>query len=137
MAATFANSVSGIGCNLGNRVYTNKIGTSTFYGTPYDVYSSNGTSYVINWNNTSTCDNINAMNIVDKNQACWVSSYVNPTNNNSGVSYGTLVNYSLETCTTDPPVGMPLDDYNWVILAAISGLGIYFLTKKQLISSKL
>lgn len=135
--ASSTNTVSGIGCNLGNRIYTQKIGTSNFYGASYDVYNANGTNYAIDWNNKSTCDNINASDIYDKKTACWVSSCVNPTNNNSGVSYGTLVNYSLETCSANPPVGLPLDDYNLFIIFAVSALGIYFITKKRLIPSQL
>ncbi|MES2652331.1 MAG: hypothetical protein V4663_11360 [Bacteroidota bacterium] len=130
-----SNTVSGYGCNLGNRVYTNKIGTSNFYGTSYDVYNYSGTNYPINWNNTSECNNINANDIDDKKRACWVNTYVNPTNNNSGVSYGTLVYYTLETCSVNPPVGLPLDDYIWVFVVVIGGIGAYFITRKGLIPS--
>ena len=136
-ATSGPNTVSGYGCNLGNRIYTNKIGTSNFYGTSFDVYNSNGTNYAINWNNTSICNNINANAIVDQRKACWVNSYVNPTNNNSGISNGTLFYYSVETCTVNPPVRVPLDDYVWVFITLTGCLGAYVIHKKQLLSSQL
>lgn len=130
-----SGTVTGVGCNLGNKVYTQKIGTSNFWGTQYDVYNANGANYAIDWNNSSQCNYINSNNIVDQGKACWVSSYVNPTNNNSGVSYGSLVYYSVQTCSVNPPVGLPLDDYIWVLLAISAGFGAYMITKRQLHSS--
>ncbi|MGF1924265.1 MAG: hypothetical protein ACQUHE_08795, partial [Bacteroidia bacterium] len=103
----YSNIVKGIGCNLGSRVYTQKMGTSTFWGTQYDVYNYSGTNYPINWNNTSECNSINSNDINDKQKACWVNNYVNPTNNNNGASYGTLVYYEVEVCSSNPPVGIP------------------------------
>jgi hypothetical protein len=128
-----SNTVSGYGCNLGNRVYTNKIGTSTFYGTQFDVYNYSGTNYAIDWNNSSQCNYINANDIDDQNKPCWVNNYVNPTNNNSGVNYGTLVYYSTQTCSVNPPVGLPLDDYIWIVLLSVACLGVYFIYKRDLL----
>ncbi|MEJ5995977.1 hypothetical protein WG904_16235 [Pedobacter sp. Du54] len=131
--ASFAHyGTSGYGCNLGNVVYGQKIGTTKFYGTSYDVYSSNGAHYSIDWNNASTPYQINSYNIHDQGETCWVNSYVNPKNNNSGVSYGSLVYY-----TVNPQVNVPLDDYVGLILILTSGLGAIIIYKKQLLSSKL
>jgi hypothetical protein len=130
--ATGGTTISGYGCSLGNQVYVNKIGTSNFWGTQYDVYNSNGTSYPIDWNNTSQCNSINTNSVVSQNKACWVNSYVNPTNNNSGVSNGTLVYYTTRSC-----VPLPLDDYIWLFIILIGTVGAYFIYKKQLIPSQL
>ncbi len=129
---TFAHyGTSGYGCNLGNVVYTQKIGTTKFYGTYYDVYKSNGTNYPIDWNNSSTPLQINSNNIQDQNKACWVNSYVNPQNNNSGVSYGSLVYYTVNPNQTE----VPLDDYVGLIIILIGGVGAFALYKKGLIPS--
>lgn len=122
---------SGYGCNLGNVVYTQKIGTTKFYGTDYDVYKSNGTSYPIDWNNASTPYQINSNNIVSQNEACWVNSYVNPKNNNSGVSYGTLVYYTVN------PTNVPLDDYVGFIVLIIGAFGAFAIYHKHLLPSEL
>ena len=131
-ATNGSNTVTGYGCNLGSRVYTQKIGTSTFWGDQFDVYNSNGTNYPIDWNNTSQCNYINANNIVDQKRTCWVNSYVNPTNNNSGVSYGTIVYYSATTCSTNPPVGLPLEDYIPLFMIAIGGMGAFVIANKKM-----
>lgn len=124
-----AATVSGVGCNLGNRIYTVKIGTTIFWGDTYDVYSSNGTAYNINWNNTSQCDQINSNQVSNKNTKCWVNSYVNPPNNNTGVSTGNLANYTLQTCQ----VNLPLDDYIWVVLIMIGTMGTYYISKRGIL----
>ncbi len=131
---TFAHyGTSGYGCNLGNVIYTQKIGTSKFYGTDYDVYKSNGTSYPIDWNNASTPNQINSNKVFSQNESCWVNSYVNPKNNNTGVSYGTLVHYTVNPNQTN----VPLDDYVGLILILIAGTGAFALYKKQLLTSQL
>ncbi len=131
--ASANGSSSGYGCNLGNVIYTQKMGTSKFYGNDYDVYNSNGTRYAIDWNNTSTPNQINSDSIVDQRETCWVNSYVNPKNNNTGVSWGTLVQYTVNNNQTN----VPLDDYVGLILILVAGTGAFALYKKQLISSQL
>ena len=119
---------SGYGCNLGNIIYVDKLGTTKFYGTNYDVYNSKGMNYIIDWNNKSQPNQINSEDIEDLKEDCWVNSYVNKKNDNKGVSYGSLVRYTRRNCHQ-----APLDDYIGVFVVIIGGLGAYTLHKKGLI----
>lgn len=126
-----AATVSGTGCNLGNRIYTVKIGTANFWGTPIDVYSSTATAYDINWNNNSQCNKINANQVSNNtSKTCWVNPYVPPANNNSGVSSGNLAGYTLQTC---PQTNLPLDDYIWVVLVIVGSIGAYYISKRGIL----
>lgn len=123
-----ATGVSGVGCNLGNRIYINKLGTTNFWGTSFDVYDSNGTSYPIDWNNTSQCNSVNTSAASSTGQACWVNSYVNPPNNNSGSSHGTKFTYATTVCN------VPFDTDTWVLIVLSGGFGGYFILRRELLS---
>jgi hypothetical protein len=124
--------VSGVGCNLGNTIYTFKLGTTNWFGTNIDVYSTTTKVYNINWDNTSQCDQINANQVGKNGNECWINSYVNPTNNNSNIGHGSLATYTVNTC---PQVNLPLDNYTWVLIVIIGGFGAYGITRKELINS--
>ena len=121
---------SGYGCNLGNNIYIQKLGSTSFYGTNYDVYNSNGTNYAIDLNNSSQPNKINSDDIKDLGEDCWVNSYVNKKNNNKGVRYGSLVYY-----TKNNSQQVPLDDYIGFFVVIIGGLGANTLYKRGLIST--
>ncbi len=124
--AHYGNST--YGCNLGNVIYTQKLGTTRFHGTDFDVYNANGPSYPIDWNNASTPNQVNSNNVHDQGVQCWVNSYVNPKNDQTGAAYGSLVQYTVNVNN------LPLDDYIWVFMVIIGAFGAYTITKKELIN---
>lgn len=126
-----ATVISSYGCRTGDVVYANKMGTTNWYGADYDVYDRNGTKYSVNYNPGEQCDQVEVESISNQGSACWVNSYVNPNNNNTGVGgYGTFVHYTVNTCT---PMNLPLDDYTWAILLVVGGLGAFYISKKGLL----
>lgn len=117
--------ITDIGCDRGSAMYTQKIGTTNFWGTLYDVYYS-GKSYPIDPNNTSACNSINKNTVitgktVNGQSTCWVASSVPPTNSSSGVTWGTFSQYTLKDCTQN----VPLDTNTWVLLLGTALLGSY------------
>ncbi|MFA6277710.1 MAG: hypothetical protein WC622_13225 [Pedobacter sp.] len=124
------STVSGYGCRVGDAVFTQYLGTTHFWGTTYKVYNSNGQSYNVDYSPGEQCNYIESNDIYDQGKQCWVNSYVNPTNNQTGASYGTYVYYSLDICN----VNLPIDDYVWVLLLAVGGVGAYVISKKRILA---
>ncbi|MFI5452583.1 hypothetical protein ACHMWN_10535 [Pedobacter sp. UC225_61] len=122
------STISGYGCRVGDVVYTQYMGNTSFYGTTYKVYNRNGQYYNIDYSPGEQCNYIESNDLIDQGGQCWVNTYVNPSNNQSGVSYGSNVRYTLDVCN------VPLDDYVWVILLAFGGMGAYVIAKKRIIA---
>lgn len=132
--ASFAHgssTVSGYGCRIGNVVYTQYLGSTNFWGTTYKVYNSNGQVYNIDYNPGEQCNWIESNDIYDQGSQCWANNYVNPTNNQNGAGYGTYVHYSVDLCN----VSLPFDDYVWVMLLAVGGMGAYVISKRKITPS--
>lgn len=130
--AASATTISGTGCMIyGNTVFVDKMGTASFGSNNIDVYNSNGTRYIIDYNNSGQCDQIPGNSVRDQNKSCWVGSRVNGPNDQSGVIWGNTYTYTVNTCT---PMNLPLDDYTWVILLAVGGIGAFYISKKGLLA---
>jgi len=126
----FATNDSGVGCNLGNRIYTRKIGTTNFWGTKFDVYDSNGAAYPINWNRQIvSCDNVEDYNVKSQAKSCWVNSTVPKENTNGGSGNGDIVSYT--KCIGKPNANLPLDDYIWVLLVAVAAFGSTYIIRSK------
>lgn len=125
-----ADVKSGNGCRIGDVVWTDYLGSTSFYGTDYSTYNRNGQLYNIDYNPGTQCDYIEVSKIQSQNKQCWVNSAVNPKNDQTGASYGTLVSYTVNTCKA--PTGLPLDDFVWVIILVAGGLGAFVISKKIL-----
>lgn len=118
-----AGFITKTGCGLGSGIYLDKLGTTNFWGTSMDVYNKNGTYYAYDWSNTSQCNSVNENSRVDSGVQCWVNTYVNPNNNNTGVQWGTIVTVSVNICD------VPLDTHTWILLLVSSGAGYLVLRR--------
>ncbi|MBB2144313.1 hypothetical protein GM921_02340 [Pedobacter sp. LMG 31464] len=123
-----SSSVSDYGCRIGDAVYTQYLGSTNFWGTTYKVYNRNGQVYAIDYSPGEQCNYIESNDIYDQGSQCWVNNYVNPTNNQSGASYGTYVHYTVDLCN----VSLPLDDYVWVLLLLVGGVGAYVISTRRI-----
>ncbi|MFD0941779.1 hypothetical protein [Pedobacter boryungensis] len=126
---SFATTVSGYGCRIGDVVFTQYLGSTYFWGTTYKVYNRNGQVYSVDYSPGQQCNYIESNNIYDQGRQCWVNTYVNPMNNQDGASYGTYVYYSVDICN----VNLPLDDYVWIMVLVAGGVGAYVISKKRMI----
>ncbi|MES2418780.1 MAG: hypothetical protein V4541_11375 [Bacteroidota bacterium] len=120
-------SNAAVGCRLGDIIYSQKLGTTKFYGTNYDVYKINGQNYTVDYDNQSIFGGVNVNNVSQPGNQCWINSYLNPKNNQDNALWGNLV-----TFTVNPPQNLPLDDYTWLFLLPVGGLGVYYLSRKTL-----
>jgi hypothetical protein len=125
-----SSTAYGYGCRLADAVYTQYLGSSNFWGITFKVYNRNGQAYNVDYSPGEQCNYIESNDIIDQGGQCWVNTYVNPTNNQTGVSYGTYVYYSVDVCN----VSLPLDDYVWVMLLAVGGVGAYVISKKRILA---
>lgn len=119
---------SGTGCYLdtstGQKIFTKKLGRQKWYENNYDVYSNSVDVYKVAWSNPQC----NEATVSGSFGNCWVNSQVNSANNSSGAQWGTLMNYTVTTC---PPVNVPLDDYIWLVMLIVMGLGTFHLSKNK------
>jgi hypothetical protein len=123
---------TGVGCVIemgnGGVIYTTDLGFTNFYGNKYRVYSRTGNTYLKKYDPTSNCGETNSANITSYTQPsysnqCWVSNYLNPTNDQTTAAYGAWVTYtSVTPC--------PIDDYAWLMILVIAFLGGLFITQK-------
>jgi hypothetical protein len=119
--------MSATGCRSGDVIYAQKLGTTKFYGTNYDVYNSNGLNYLIDYNNSSQAGKVNINNVISTGSQCWINTYLNPKNNQDNAIWGTKVTY-----TVNPPQNLPLDDYSWLLIAGTAAIAGYYLSRKAL-----
>jgi len=128
---------TGVGCVLetgvGGVIYTTDLGFTNFYGNKYRVYSRSGNTYLKKYGPTSSCGETNSANISSYTQPsysnqCWVSNYLNNTNDQTTVEYGAWVTYtSLTPC--------PIDD-DVLLLIIILGVTGFILIRRNVSSQK-
>ncbi|RYF23670.1 MAG: hypothetical protein EOO42_06790 [Flavobacteriales bacterium] len=139
MASTVAHAgtVTRYGCDVGTRIYIQKIGETTFWGTRHEVYST-GTSptYSVriynneDGKNITPCNEVAAGNYNIGGNACWVNSSVPPDNNNNSVTHqgGNRVSITYQECSVTQ---VPLDDHLWLIILGVGGISAYYLARNK------
>jgi hypothetical protein len=146
---------SGYGCRIGDKVYTEYLGTAFPYGpeNPSSKYYKNASyipiyyGYGYNQHQGYKCGFINiypassyyngqnevpipAENEITSTQ--FNSCVTSATLGGGVISNGDYVGYTYnrtENCYVAPPAPLPLDDQIWWMLIPISALGFYFLKK--------
>jgi len=110
------------GCNLGNQIFPNATGGVNATG--YPTYHNTNPITIRWWEGDTNCGILDSKiqkrsNNQDK---CEVIG------NNWGVVY--LYSDSNNSCTPTPPMGLPLDDYNWAIILGVGAVGGFVIARK-------
>lgn len=115
------SAMANYGCNLGNTIYPNATGGVNASG--YPTYYASEPITIRWWDGDPNCgirDN-RIYPRTDGNDKCQVN----------GVNWGTVY-YFNPADNNCAPMNLPLDDYTWVILAVVGGLGALYISKKGL-----
>lgn len=146
----------GTGCRIGDNVYTEYLGMTSYYGNPNDkvsVYRANGIRLIVvngqgysgyqcgkinvyeggSRYNSSTNSNewypaVNEVLGTVSSASCMVSNNVNTSSGGKGDIIKFEIN-NPQYCSSRP-INAPLDNYIWVLIFAVGGIGAYLISKK-------
>ncbi|MES2448798.1 MAG: hypothetical protein V4546_16555 [Bacteroidota bacterium] len=115
----FTSNATSYGCNLGNDIYPNPTGKRNSGG--YPTYFNSNPIAIRWWEGDKKCGILSSKirmrsNTEDK---CEVLG------NNWGVVYA--YNPADNNCQT---VQVPIDNYIWILIFAVGGIGAYLISKK-------
>lgn len=132
--AQLLKAETGVGCVIetgaGGIIYTTDLGFTNFYGNKYRVYSRFGNTYLKKYGPTTNCGETNSANVTPYTQPsysnqCWVSNYLNSTNDQTTVEYGAWVTYtSISPCSIDN------DAFLLIVILSITS---FLLVKKNVV----
>lgn len=144
------SQTNGVGCRIGNYVYTQYLGIAYPYGpsTPTSYYNSSGPNVAVNYNNYNganaptyygyICGKINIFpssaagpaqqEAVDTSVGCIISPTLGGSVNGSGVRSN--YSYNNPTYCSGRPVGLPLDE-NMNHLSVVAGILGFFIFRRK------
>jgi hypothetical protein len=130
--ATTTATVKGCMINSQAFIYTQYLGSyeyqvNQYYKPKFDTYSQSSTAeYRQEWYNENNCPHFQSYNIGSSQCAVQGITYAN---SNGVQNLGLTVTYTLDYTGCEPNVGVPLDDYVWVILLFAGLMGAIMLVK--------
>ena len=147
---------SGTGCRIGDNVYTEYLGTGSYYGNNNDimkVYNINGPKLLVvngqgyngyqcgkinvysggqRWNGSTNVPYpaVNEVLGTVSTNSCMVSTSASVSNGGKA----NIIQYKINNPTYCVPEELPIDDYSSLIVLATAAIGAYFISKKGILA---